>query len=172
MKKEVQGFGRVAVVKLEEVGERLALFEGNDRKQGIAREGEIQSGLGSSVTMAVFLPGAGITFVVVAILDAPVFTDSPGGAGFFCHSKAGEKDAGMAFESLGFFLFAPVALHGDRRASAGQSRGDGRDCFHGGFTRVDAPVLAFGAQVKKGESAKAPVAASSRFGVFSLVPMR
>ena len=109
---------------------------------------------------------------MVAILDAPVFTDGPGGEGFFFRPKAGEEDAGMAFGSLGFFLFAPVALHGYRRASTGQSGGDRGDGFHGGFARVDAPVLAFGAQVKKGEPFRALVAFSSRLGVFSLVPIR
>lgn len=37
MKDEVEGFCGVAVVKFEEVSEGLALLEGNDGKQGIAR---------------------------------------------------------------------------------------------------------------------------------------
>jgi hypothetical protein len=38
MKDEVEGLGRVAVVKFDEVGKGFALLERNDGKQGIARE--------------------------------------------------------------------------------------------------------------------------------------
>jgi hypothetical protein len=56
VKDEVEGTGRVAVIKLEEVSKRLTLLEGNDGQESVTSEGQIQSGLGSSVAMAVLLP--------------------------------------------------------------------------------------------------------------------
>jgi hypothetical protein len=73
---------------------------------------------------------------------------------------------------LGLALGNPVALHEHHGAGAGQShchRGDG---FYGSFAGVDASVVGFRAQVKKGAFFKAPVAACNRTGVFSLVPRR
>jgi hypothetical protein len=60
----------VAVVKFEEGGQRFSLFEGNDGRQGVAREGEVQ-GVGSAMPVTILLPGRGVSFVVVAVLDAP-----------------------------------------------------------------------------------------------------
>jgi hypothetical protein len=42
------------MIKLEEEGERLALLEGNDGKESIASESQIESGVASSVPMAGF----------------------------------------------------------------------------------------------------------------------
>lgn len=172
MKDEAEGICWVAVVKLEEEGQGLALLEGNDGKEGIARESQIESGLGSSMPVPVFLPGGGVTFVVVAILDAPVSADGLGGTGFFFRSQAGEEEAGMAFEGMGVFLFDPVAPHGHGGAGAGQSGADRGDGLHGGFAGVDAAMIAFATQVKKGVPSRARVAPSSRLEVFSFVPMR
>ena len=172
MKDKVEGLGRVTVVKFEEVGEGLALLEWNDGKQGIAREGQIESGLGSSMPVPVFLPGGGVAFVVVAVLDTPVFAGGLSGTGFFFRAQTGEEDAGMAFEGLRFFLFAPVALHGHGATGARQSGGDRGDGLHSGFAGVDAPVIPFAAQFKKGEPSRAREAPSSRLEVFSFVPMR
>lgn len=172
MKDEVDGFCWVAVVKLEEVGEGLALLEGNDGQEGIASECQIQSGAGSSMPVAVFLPGGGVTFVVVAVLDAPVSADGLSGTGFFFRAQAGEEDAGMAFEGMRVFLFAPVALHGHGATGAGQSGGDRRDGRQSGFAGVDAAVIAFATQVKKGVPSRARAAPFSRLEVFSFVPMR
>lgn len=172
MKNEGESFGRVAVVKLEEVGEGFALFEGNDGKQGIAGERQIQSGLGPSMAVPVFLPGGGVAFVVVAVFNAPVSACGPCGTGFFLCPKAGKEDAGVAPGRLGLFLFAPIALNGHGGAGTRQSGRDWGDGFHGGFAGVDAPVIAFAAQVKKGEPSRALLAASIRLEVFSLVPMR
>lgn len=172
MKDEVEGLGRVTVVKFEKVGEGLALLEGNDGKQGIASEGQIESGLGSAMPVPVFLPDGGVAFVVVAVFDAPVFADGLCGTGFFFRPQAGEEDAGMAFERLRFFLFAPVALHGHGGAGAGQPGRDRGDGLHSGFAGVDAAVIPFATQVKKGEPSRARVAPSSRLEVFSFVPMR
>jgi hypothetical protein len=172
LKDEVEGFCRVAVVKLEEVGEGLALLEGNDGKEGIAGECQIESGPGSSMPVPVFLPGGGVAFVVVAIFDTPVPASGAGGTGFFFRPQAGEEDASMALGRLRFFLFAPVALHGHCGAGTGQSGRDRGDGFYGGFAGVDAPVISFATQVKKGEPSRAREAPSSRLEVFSLVPMR
>ena len=172
MKQELESLARVAVVKLEVVCKRFALLEGNDGKQGVARECQVQSGIGSSMPVPILLPGGGVAFVVVAVLDAPVLAGGLGGAGLFFREQAGEEDAGMAFEGLRFFLFAPVALHGHGTTGTGKSGRDRGDGFHSGFAGVDAPVIPLATQVKKGEPSRARVAPSSRLEVFSFVPMR
>ena len=78
----------------------------------------------------------------------------------------------MALGCSGFFFFAPVALHGYGRAGTGQSGSDRRDGCHSCFAGVNASVFAFATQVKKGEFSNAREAPSSRFEVFSLVPIR
>jgi hypothetical protein len=78
----------------------------------------------------------------------------------------------MAFEGLRVFLFAPVALHGHGTTGTWQSGGDRGDGLHSGFAGVDAAVIAFATQVKKGEPFRVREAASSRLEVFSFVPMR
>ncbi len=94
----------VAVVKLKEAGQGFSLFEWDDGKQSVAREGEIEGGLGSSMLVAILLPGRGVAFVVVAVLDAPVTSDGFGGTGLvLLHRQAGEEDAGVALEV--FFAF-------------------------------------------------------------------
>ena len=77
MKNKVEGFGWVAVIKFKKVREWLAQLEGNDGKQGIARERQIERGLWPSMTMMVFLPSRGVAFVVVAIFNTPVLASSP-----------------------------------------------------------------------------------------------
>jgi hypothetical protein len=72
----------VAVVKFEEGGQRFSLFEGNDGRQGVAREDEVQSGVGSAMHVTILLLGRGVSFVVVTVLDAPVTSDSFCGTGF------------------------------------------------------------------------------------------
>ena len=171
MKDEVECFCRVAVVKFEEVGEGLALLERNDGKQGISREGQIERGFWPAMPVAVFLPGAGIAFVVVAVLDAPVFADGLGGTGFFFRIQAGEEDARVAFEDLRLLLLEPITPHGHCAAGTRQSGADRGDGLHSGFAGVNTPVLAFAIQVKKGEPSRAWVAPSNRLEVFSFVPM-
>jgi len=102
-----------------------------------------------------------------------VLTGGSASTCFFFGLKTGEEDAGVALEGLaGIALLGPMALHEQDRAGAGQSCGNRRDGCEGGFAGVDASVFGFGAQVKKGAFSTAPVAADSRTGVFSLVPMR
>jgi hypothetical protein len=78
----------------------------------------------------------------------------------------------VGLRRLGVFLLRPVAPHAHRGAGAGQPGFDRTDDRDGGLAGVDAPVVAFAAQGKKGEPSRARVAAASRREVFSLVPRR
>ena len=173
MKDKVESFCWVSVVEFEEVSEGLPVLKGNEGEQDVAGEGEVEGSFWSAMSVPIFLPGGGVAFVVIAVLDAPVLANGAGGTGFFFRFQAGKEDAGMALGRLvGVFLFLPVALHGDGGAGAGQLGGDWGDGLDGGFAGVDAPVIAFAAQVKKGEPSRARVAASNRLEVFAFVPMR
>ena len=58
------------------------------------------------MSVPIFLPGGGVAFVVIAVLDAPVLANGAGGTGFFFRFQAGKEDAGMALGRLvGVFLF-------------------------------------------------------------------
>ena len=116
----------VAMIPLEELGQRLTWLAGDEGQEDVAGEGEIERGVGFAMAVPVFLPGAGVAFVVVAVFHRPVFAHGPGGAGFFPGGEAGEEKTGVAFRSLErVFLFRPVALDGDGRAGSGQPGGDG-----------------------------------------------
>ena len=66
------------------------------------------------MAVAVFLPGAGVAFVVVAIFHRPVLADRVGGTFFFFRFEAGEEIAEVAFLSLERVVFLrPVAPDGD-----------------------------------------------------------
>ena len=88
MKDELEGFRRMAVIKLKEVGKWLAGFEGDNGQQCVARERKVLSRFASSMSVTIFLPCGGITLVVVAIFDAPMSADCPRGNGFFLGVKA------------------------------------------------------------------------------------
>ena len=149
------------------------MIEGNDGQQGVASEGEIQSGFGPSMPVTILLPCGGVPFVMIAIFDRPVLAHGSGGACFFFRVKAGEEDTCMALQSLfGIALASPIASHEHHGTGAGQSCAHRRDGGEGGFAGVYAPVFGFGAQAKRGAFFTAPVAAANRAGVFSLVPMR
>ncbi len=172
MKDEVEGKRGTSVVKFEEVRQWLARGEGDDGQQGIACEGEILSGFGPPMTVAVFLPGRGVTFVMVAIFNAPVGASGLSATRFVPWCQAGEEEAGVTLGGLRLFFLDPVALHGHRRAGTGKPGIHRRDGFHSGFAGVDATVIALQAQVKKGEPSSACLAPLSRLEVFSLVPSR
>ena len=87
----------MAVVELEEVGQRLAGLEGHEGQKDVARQRQIERGVGFAMPVPVFLPGAGVALVMVAVFHRPVFPHGPGGAGFFFRMKAGEEDAEVAF---------------------------------------------------------------------------
>jgi hypothetical protein len=69
-------------------------------------------------------------------------------------------------------FLAPLALHAQDTASAGQPGIDRRDFGDRGLARVDATVVALQTQVKRGEPRRASSAARRRLRVLSLVPMR
>jgi hypothetical protein len=78
----------------------------------------------------------------------------------------------VALLDVGLFFLAPLSAHGYCGASAGEVRVDWRDGRYGTLAAVDASVVAFQTQFKKGESFKARLAPFSRREVFSLVPTR
>lgn len=172
MKDEVNGQCRASVVEFKEVGKGLAFFEGDDGQEGISSEGQILSGLGSPMAMAVLLPSGGVAFVVVAIFNAPMGAGRLSAAGFIGLGQAGEEEAGVALGGLRLLFLEPVALHGQRRACTGKPGIHWGDGFHGSFARVDATVIPLQTQVKKGELSRACFAPLSRLEVFSLVPNR
>ena len=124
------------------------------------------------MTMLVFLPSRDITFVMVAVFNAPVLASALGGFALFFLYEAGEEDASMALGRVWIFFFEPITLHLYSRTSKWKPCGDWRNGFHYSFTGVDTTVFAFATQVKKGDPSKALSAPSSRLEVFSLVPMR
>jgi hypothetical protein len=177
MKDELEGFCPMAVVKLKEVSQWLAGFERDNGQQRIARERKVLSGFGSSMPVTIFLPSAGISLVVVAVFDAPMFADCLGAKGFLLWIQAGEEHASMAFDLrllvvLARFLLYPLTQDGDGRAGSRQCGMDRRDALYRSFAGVNATVIAFQAQVKKGEPFRALAAPSNRLEVLALVPMR
>ena len=64
---EPQGEVRVVMVMFEEVSQGLAFLEGDQGQEDVAGERQIERGVGFAMAVAVFLPGAGVAFVVVAV---------------------------------------------------------------------------------------------------------
>ena len=169
----MKGLARVAVVVFEEVGQRLAFRKWEEGQKDIAGERQIECGVGFAMAVAVFLPGAGVAFVVVAVFHRPVFPHGPGRAGFFFLLEAGEKIAGMAFgRGQRVFFLRPVAPDGQGGADSRQPGGDRGEGGDRGAATIQASVFAFLAQVKKGVSLRACAAAARRWEVLALVPMR
>ena len=143
--------GRVALVAFKILGQRLAFLEGDQRQQHVARQRQIQRGVGLAVTVPVFLLGAGVAFVVVAVRHRPVPAHRARRALLLAHGQAGEEVAGGAFPRLARgFLLRPVALDRDGTAGSrpsGVDLGDGGD---GSAAQVQPPVFAFLAQFKRG----------------------
>lgn len=161
------------MVEFEEVGQRLAFFKGDDGQKDVAGKREIEGGVGFAMTVSVFLPGAGVALVVVAVFYGPVLANRARRAVFFLRREAGEEDAGVVFLGLKRILFLrPIALDGDGRAGARQAGVDGRDGGEGGAASVQTTVFGLLAQVKKGVPWRACAAPARRLEVFSLVPMR
>ena len=161
------------MVMFEVVSQRLTYLEGDQGQQDIARERQIERGGGFAMAVAVFLPGAGIAFVVVAVFHGPMLADRGCSARFFVGAEAGEEAAGVAFLGLErVFLLRPIAPDQDRRADAWQPGVDGGKGGDGPTAQVQPPVLAFLTQFKKGVSLRACVAPARRLAVFSLVAMR
>jgi hypothetical protein len=161
------------VVEFEELSQRLAFLEGDEGQEDVAGERQIECGVGFAMAVAVFLPGAGIAFVVVAVFHRPVLANRVYSARFFLGSEAGEEAACVAFLRLEpVFLLRPIALDRDGRACSRQPGVDGGNGGDGAATPVQTPVLALLAQCKKGVPLRACLAPARRWEVFSLVPMR
>ncbi len=157
----------------EEVGQRLAFLKGDDGQKDVAGEREIERGVGFAMAVSVFLPGAGVAFVVVAIFHGPVLANRTCRARFFVRGEAGEEEACVVFLRLErVFLLRPIALDRDGRAGARQPGVDWGNDGDGTATQVQTPVLALLTQLKKGVALRACVAPARRLEVFSLVPMR
>ena len=102
------------MVMFEKVGQRLAFLEGNDGQEDIAGEREIERGVGFAMAVAVFLPGTGVAFVVVAVFHGPVLANRLCRARSFVCGEAGEEEAGVAFLRLErVFFLGPIALDRD-----------------------------------------------------------
>lgn len=172
LKEKFDGLCGGAVVALEVLREGLSRLEGDQRQEPIARERQIERGLGSAVTVLILLPGARVAFPMIAIFHTPVPADGFDTAVFLHTRQAGEEPAGMGFFGrLGLFLFTPAALHAQDRAQVRQIEVR-RLCLRGGrFALVNAPVPAFYAEGKKGEPARSSLARPNLLEVFSLVPM-
>jgi hypothetical protein len=119
LEEESEDVGRVAMVMFEEMGQRLALLEGDARQQDVAGERQIEGGVGLAMAVAIFLPGAGVALVVVAGFHRPVPTHRLGRALLLAGAQAGEEVAGVALGRLErVVLFRPVALDEDGRAGS------------------------------------------------------
>jgi hypothetical protein len=71
------------------------------------------------MAVSVFLPGAGVAFVVVAVFHGPVRANRACRARCLVRGKAGEEAAGVAFLGLERVLFlGPIAPNRDSRAGA------------------------------------------------------
>ena len=79
----MKGLAWVAVIGFKEVGQRLASRKGDPGQQDVARQRQVECGLGSAMAVPVFLPRAGVAFVVVAVFHRPRVRARPGGRGSF-----------------------------------------------------------------------------------------
>ena len=169
----MQGLVWVAMVLFKKVCQGLTLLERDHGQEDVAGERQIERGVGFAMAMAVFLPGTGVAFVMVAVFHGPVPAHCARRARFFAPGEAGEEEAGVAFGRLErVFLLRPIALDGDGRAGARQPGGDWGNGGDGPAPAVQTTVFALLTQLKKGVPVRACVAPASRWEVFSLVPMR
>ena len=101
----------MAVVEFEEVGQGLALLEGDQGQEDVASERQIERSGGFAMAVPIFLPGAGVAFVVVAVFHRPVPARRLDRTLLFVHSEANDKVAQVAFLRLKRVVFLyPVAL--------------------------------------------------------------
>ena len=121
--------------------------------------------------MAVFLPHAVITLVVIAIFHTPVPAhcgSEPDGFRWAAGDKVADVDV--------FFVWVasidPLAFDLHRAARAGKASFDGCEWLDCGAADVDATMITIATQVKKGVLPRAVWTASRRLAVFSLVPTR
>ena len=133
----------MVMVVFEEVCQRLPLLKGDDGQKDVAGEGEIERGVGFAMSVPVFLPGAGVTFVVVAVFHGPMLAGGVGRAGFLVGAEAAKEEAGVGFLGLKRIPFLrPVALNRQGRAGARQAGADWGNGGESTATQVQTPVLA------------------------------
>ena len=100
----------MTVVEFKVMCQGLPLLEGDEGQQHVAGERQIECRVGFAMPVAIFLPRAGIAFVVIAVFHRPVFPNGPGRTGFFFRLEAGEEETRMAFRRGERILFLrPVA---------------------------------------------------------------
>ena len=85
----------MAMVVFEEVCQRLPLLKGDEGQEDVAGEGEIERGVGFAMAVPIFLPGAGVTLVVVAVFHGPMLADGIGGTRFLVGAEAGKEEASV-----------------------------------------------------------------------------
>ena len=79
------------MVEFKEVRQGLALLEGDQGQEDVAGERQIERSGGFAMAVPVFLPGAGVAFVVVAVFHRPVPTRRLGRTLLFVHSEVADK---------------------------------------------------------------------------------
>ena len=161
------------MVLFKKVGQGLTLLEGDQGQENVAGERQIERGVGFAMAVPVFLPGAGVAFVVVAVFHRPVPAHRARRARLFAHREAGEEEPGVVFGRWQrVFLLRPVAPDGEGRAGPWQPGVDGGNGGDGPAPQIQTPVFALLTQGKKGVFLRACIAPAKRWEVFSLVPMR
>ena len=99
------------MVEFKEVRQGLALLERDQGQEDVAGERQIKRSGGFAMAVPIFLPGAGVAFVVVAVFHRPVPARRLGRTLLFAHSEANDKVAQVAFLRLKRVVFLyPVAL--------------------------------------------------------------
>jgi hypothetical protein len=89
----------------------LALLEGDECQEDVAGERQIERSGGFAMAVPIFLPGAGVAFVVVGVFHRPVSARRLGRTFLLVHSEATGKVAQVAFLRLKRVVFLyPVSL--------------------------------------------------------------
>ena len=99
----------MAMVEFKEVRQGLALLEGDQGQEDVAGERQIERSGGFAMAVPIFLPGAGVAFVVVAVFHRPVPARRLGRTFLFVHSEAADKVAQVAFLPLKRVLFCVLS---------------------------------------------------------------
>ena len=104
----MQSLAWVAVVEFKEVGQRLAFLEGDDGQKDVAGEREIERGVGFAMAVTVFLPSAGVAFVVVAVFPPTSAREPRPQSGIFLPHGGWRGKRVCGFSALGVGPFSPT----------------------------------------------------------------
>ena len=102
----------VAMVLLKKVRPGLTLLEGDQGRVNVAGERQIECGDGFTMAVSDFLPGAGISLMVVAVFHRPVFANRLCRALFCAHGRGGRERSGCGFSVFGAGLSSPTSRAG------------------------------------------------------------